>query len=95
MAPSSSSQAPRVNLTKYVQLSDGKWRYCPVVVSSNGRVKPDTVLVSGKPEVHKEGSYAIDWNEDRKRRRVAVGKDALEAHAAQQRQPVYSPSIRA
>ena len=47
------------NLTKRVQLARG-WRYCPVVLSANGRVKPDTVLVNGKPELHTEGP--ITWN---------------------------------
>jgi hypothetical protein len=31
-----------VNLTKRVQTPDG-WRYCTVVLSANGRVKPDLV----------------------------------------------------
>jgi hypothetical protein len=36
-----------VNLTKRVQTPQGM-RYCPVVLSANGRVKPDAVLVNGK-----------------------------------------------
>lgn len=43
-----------VNLTKRVETTLGS-RYCPVVLSANGRVKPDTVLVNGKPERHPEG----------------------------------------
>jgi hypothetical protein len=43
-----------VNLTKRVQTPPG-WRYCTVVLSANGRVKPDVVLVNGKQETHKEG----------------------------------------
>src|SRR5712692_4562810 len=45
-----------VNVTKRVQTSKGP-RYCPVVLSANGRVKPDAVLVNGKPERHTEGAY--------------------------------------
>lgn len=43
-----------VNLTKRVQTLQGM-RYCAVVLSANGRVKPDAVLVNGKPERHPEG----------------------------------------
>jgi hypothetical protein len=35
-----------VNLTKRVQTPHG-WRYCTVVLSANGRVKPDLVIVNG------------------------------------------------
>jgi hypothetical protein len=48
-----------VNLTKRVQTPLGM-RYCPVVFSANGRLKPDQVLVNGKPEQHKEGAYYLD-----------------------------------
>jgi hypothetical protein len=48
-----------VNLTKRVQTGKGM-RYCPVVLSANGRVKPDVVLVNGQEERHTEG--AITWN---------------------------------
>ena len=44
------------NVTKRVRTSQGP-RYCPVVLSANGRIKPDAVLVNGKPEHHPEGSY--------------------------------------
>jgi hypothetical protein len=35
----------QVNLTKRVQTSQGL-RYCPAVLSANGRVKPDAVMVT-------------------------------------------------
>ena len=35
------------NVTKRVQTEKGL-RYCPVVLSANGRIKPDVVLVNGK-----------------------------------------------
>jgi integrase len=69
-----------VNLTKRVQTSAGL-RYCPVVLSANGRVKPDAVLVNGKPERHPEGAYYIEWHGDGKRIRLSVGKDAADASA--------------
>jgi len=51
-----------VNLTKRVQTAQGL-RYCPVVMSANGRVKPDVVLVDGKEEKHPEGAYYIEWRD--------------------------------
>jgi hypothetical protein len=51
-----------VNLTKRVQTPEGL-RYCPVVESANGRVKPDFVIVNGQPERHPEGRTT--WNGER------------------------------
>jgi len=73
-----------VNVTKRVQTSKGM-RYCPVVLSANGRIKPDAVMVNGKPERHPEGSYYLEWHEGAKRVRVSVGKDAADASALRQR----------
>lgn len=69
-----------VNLTKRVQTAKGP-RYCPVVLSANGRVKPDYVFVDGSQERHPEGAYYIEWRENGKRIRLSVGKDAADAHA--------------
>ena len=52
----------------------------PVVLSANGRVKPDWVLVNGKEERHPEGAYYIEWREGSKRIRVSVGTDAADAN---------------
>src|ERR1035441_4554428 len=70
----------QVNLTKRVQTSKGL-RYCPVVLSANGRVKPNAVLVNGKQEIHTEGAYYLEWSEGSKRVRLSVGKDAADASA--------------
>ncbi len=77
---------PSVNLTKYVKVGADQWRFCPVVTSSSGRIKPDHVLVNGEDELHKEGSYYIEWYEGGKRRRQSVGKVAADAQAARCRQ---------
>jgi integrase/recombinase XerD len=74
----------QVNLTKRVRTSAGL-RYCPVVLSANGRVKPDAVLVNGKPELHPEGAYYLEWSEGSKRVRLSVGKDAADAVARRMR----------
>jgi integrase len=70
----------QVNLTKRVRTSKGL-RYCPVVISANGRVKPDAVMVNCKPERHTEGAYYLEWSEGSKRVRLSVGKDAADAGA--------------
>jgi integrase len=72
------------NITKRVLLARG-WRYCPIVLSANGRVKPDVVLVNGSPERHPEGAYYLEWHEGAKRVRLSVGKDAADASARRQR----------
>ena len=68
-----------VNLTKYVRLNGAK-RYCPVVLTANGKVKPDWVFADGKEERHPEGSYYLDWYEGSKRIRRSVGRNAAEAN---------------
>jgi integrase len=73
-----------VNLTKRVQTPHG-WRYCTVVLSANGLVKPDLVIVNGKQETHKEGAYYLEWREGVKRVRLSVGKDPADASARRQR----------
>ena len=68
------------NVTKRVRTSKGP-RYCPVVLSANGRVKPDAVLVDDREERHPEGSYYISWYEGKRLIRLSVGKDASTATA--------------
>src|SRR5690348_18366369 len=78
------TKAKEVNLTKRVQTPRGM-RYCAVVLSANGRVKPDLVLVDGKPEKHAEGAYYLEWREKGRRIRLSVGNDAQDAAARRQR----------
>ena len=68
-----------VNLTKRVRTSAGI-RFCQVVLAANGRVKPDTVLVNDKPEIHREGAYYLDWRDGARRVRLSVGKDPADAN---------------
>jgi len=51
------------------------------VLSANGRVKPDAVLVDDREERHPEGSYYISWYEGKRLIRLSVGKDASTATA--------------
>jgi len=78
------TQSKEVNLTKRVQTSKGL-RYCPVVLSANGRVKPDLVIVNGQQERHPEGAYYLEWRENGRRVRLSVGKDPADASARRQR----------
>ena len=78
------TQSREVNLTKRVQTSEGM-RYCPIVLASNGRIRPDLVLVNGRPERHPEGAYYLEWREKGRRIRLSVGKDAQDAAARRQR----------
>ena len=59
-----------VNVTKRVKTLQGL-RYCPVVLSANGRIRPDWVLVSGREERHPEGAYYLEWREGAKRTRLS------------------------
>jgi integrase len=69
-----------VNLTKRVRTANGL-RFCQVVVSANGRVKPDYVLVADRQERHSEGAYYLEWYDGARRVRRSVGKDAGTAAA--------------
>ena len=69
---------------KYVKVATRKgegWRFCPVVRSSNGRIRAGYGLV----EFHKEGTYYIEWYAAGKRRRGSVGRNLLDAFAAAER----------
>jgi integrase len=73
-----------VNVTKRIKTAAGL-RYCPVVLSANGRIKPNVVIVNNKPEHHAEGAYYLEWRDGAKRVRLSVGKDAADATARRRR----------
>jgi site-specific recombinase XerD len=74
-----------VNLSKRVTTTHGS-RFCPVVLAANGRIRPDYVLVDGKPEHHPEGAYYVSWYEGSKLKRKSAGRDAAAASAQKHRQ---------
>jgi integrase/recombinase XerD len=78
------TQSREVNLTKRVQTPRGT-RYCPSVLGSNGRIRPDVVLVNGRPERHPEGAFYLEWREKGRRVCLSVGNDAQDAAARRQR----------
>jgi integrase len=74
--PSRSKQ--RVNIVKKVKVN-GTWNFYPAVVESNGKLK-DKVTVKETVELHREGSYYLQWREGKKRLRepVANKEDVLD-----------------
>jgi integrase/recombinase XerD len=83
-----------VNLTKRVQTPLGM-RYCRVILSANGRVKPDYVHVNGHVERHPEGAYYLEWRENGRRVRLSVGKDAADASAKRLRKEAELNALNA
>jgi len=83
-----------VNLTKRVQTPLGM-RYCRVVLSANGRVKPDYVHVNGHIEQHAEGAYYLEWRENGRRVRLSVGKDAADASTRRLRKEAELNAVNA
>jgi hypothetical protein len=73
-----------VDLTKRVQTPHGM-RYCAVVLSANGRVKPDIVLVNEREERHPESAYYIGWRDGGRRVRLSVGADVQDAESRRRR----------
>lgn len=71
-----------VNLTKRIQTDQGQdgWRFCPVVFTARGQVRPDLVLVGGIEERHPEGVYYLEWRENGRRIRRPAGRDATDAN---------------
>lgn len=51
------------------------------MLSANGRIRPDWVLVNGKEERHAKDAYYLEWREKTKRVRLSIGKDAATATA--------------
>jgi integrase len=70
-----------VTLLKQVKL-DGVWKRYPVVLNRNGSIKPDYVLVAGKPMHAADGNYVLDWYEGGKRMRQSRDRKVAELEAA-------------
>src|SRR5271155_890507 len=73
--PSSSgiAYAPRVNVLKKVKLGTF-WRFAPLKQDANNRTSWNSVLIDGKQEIHKEGTFYIEWYDNGRRKRESVGK---------------------
>jgi len=86
--------AQRVNIMKKVKVGDG-WRFAPLVEDERGRIRWDHVSVDGEEQVHKEGSYYIDWYHDGRRKRESVGKLPAEVLERARRKALVLESDRA
>jgi hypothetical protein len=70
----------KFTLYKYVKMGDGSWRYKKAAFYSNGKIKPNVVIVGkdakGKAieETHADGKYVMNHNGW-----LDAGTDALEA----------------
>ena len=75
----SKQYAERVNILKKVRVG-GAWKLASVL-ERNGKIVRDHVLISGDDEHHPEGGYYLEWYQEGKRRRQAVGdfSEVLEA----------------
>src|ERR1019366_7370326 len=64
---------------------NGKWQFV-TVVRVNGRPRPELVLIDGKPERSKGGTFYLEWRENGKRKTRPVGTAPREALNAWQLQ---------
>ncbi len=67
-----------VNLKQYRKL-DGKWQFVPVARDASGNPDPRLILLNGHPVNSKGGTFYLDYQENGRRRQIAVGTDAREA----------------
>jgi hypothetical protein len=68
------------SIYKYVRTTKG-WRYCKPIYGRNKKLKPDTVLLDGREEVHPEGAYYLSVDGQWEK----CGRSAAEAQAEQTR----------
>jgi hypothetical protein len=74
----------KANLKQY-RAVNGKWQFVPKV-KVNGKPRPELVLIDGKPERSKGGTFYLEWREDGKRKTRPVGTAPREALNAWQTQ---------
>jgi integrase len=68
----------KVILLRYCKTPKG-WRRYPVAIGGNGRIRPNYVLVDGKPREYSEGHYQIRFYEGAKPVYRSVGHNAQDA----------------
>ena len=79
----SKQYAERVNILKKVRVG-GVWKLASVL-ERNGKIVRDHVLISGHDEHHPEGGYYLEWYQEGKRRRQAVGDFSEVVEAARRK----------
>ena len=66
-----------VNLVQYRRIGD-RWQFVPVA-RLNGKPNPKLILIDGEPTSSRGGHFHLEWREDGKRKRKAVGSSPREA----------------
>src|ERR1700741_2172307 len=66
-----------VNLVQYLRIGE-RWQFVPVV-RQNGKPNPKLILINGEPTSSKGGHFHLEWRENGKRKRKAVGTSPREA----------------
>ena len=69
----STAYGPRVNILKKIKVG-GSWRFAPLKQDAQNRISWNVVFINGLDEIHKEGSFYIEWYENGRRKRESVGK---------------------
>ena len=89
-----------VRVLKQIKLPH-RWMLATALFDSRGRIRPDLVRVRGKEERHPEGSYFLEWSDQGRLHKEAVGPDAQqaadkarvkEAQLAAERNGIISPA---
>jgi integrase/recombinase XerD len=75
--------AERVNILKKVRVG-GSWKLASVL-ERNGKIVRDHVLIAGLDEHHPEGGYYLEWYQEGRRRRQAVGAFSEVVEAARRK----------
>src|SRR5215472_17562494 len=72
------ARSASVRVLKQIKLPH-RWVLATALFDSRGRIRPDHVRVKEKDETHPEGSYFIEWSDQGRLCKQAVGPDAQQA----------------
>ena len=90
----STAYGPRVNILKKIKVG-GSWRFAPLKQDAQNRISWNVVFINGLDEIHKEGSFYIEWYENGRRKRESVGKRPHEVLERARRKRLVLDSERA
>jgi integrase/recombinase XerD len=90
----STAYGPCVNILKKIQVGES-WRFAPLKQDAQNRISWNVVFINGLDEIHKEGSFYIEWYENGRRKRESVGKRPHEVLERARRKRLVLDSERA
>ena len=90
----STAYGPRVNILKKIKVGES-WRFAPLKQDAQNRISWNVVFINGLDEIHKEGSFYIEWYENGRRKRESVGKRPHEVLERARRKRLVLDSERA